>query len=86
MLYTVLCFDGARGNVGGVWYGMVWHGSQDTHIAYRPYFFNPFNLLDLGMIGVFIALIAVHIRVQVEAQRVDWENLSTFVNTYVSWC
>ena len=66
--------------------GMVCHGSQDTHIAYRPYFFNPFNLLDLGMIGVFIALIAVHIRVQVEAQRVDWENLSTFVNTYVSWC
>lgn len=58
----------------------------DTHISYRPYFFNPFNLLDIAMIGVFIALIIVHIVAGVRADDIDWTQIEGFINVYnLAW-
>jgi len=80
-----------------VWCGVVWCGVlvcslavlarcvlsyQDTKIAYRPYFFNPFNLLDIGMIGVFAALMIVHIAAGISAENVDWGQVDGFVNVF----
>lgn len=65
----------------GTWW-VVLMNQQDSGVKKRPYFYSVFNLIDLTIVGLILALCSVHYLVWQLGAKVPWNTTDTFVDTF----